>query len=402
MLVEGYTHIGGRTAETSGLANMLAAVGVESPHTGDAFSEAMVFGLGPGIGAAYWTFAYGTGSTLTIGTRGSGWAGYGADAILNACTRLGAPTEVLETSGAKTAERDLRKTIEAGRPALLQLDMASLPYKRMPRLLERYFPHSVVVCGTDNSGAWLIDDCAPTPLPINAARLAHARASISNLKHRMVLITKGRPVSRGELSDAVRTAIRATATELLQPNMTNFGLPALEKWGRLVADPTHPHGWKPLFGTDHGLADALVWTYRWIETLGTGGGGYRSIYAAFLDEAAHVTGREELGRMAPLYRDLAGMWSALAEAATPETVPVLAETRGVLAEMNRAFVTRGTDAADELDTLSERLAGLEAKIADWWFRDGEALELLEGLSNRLLAIHARETVCARMLLTAIG
>jgi hypothetical protein len=145
-----------------------------------------------------------------------------------------------------------------------------------------------------------------------------------------------------------------------------------------------------------------VWTYRWIETMGTGGGGYRDIYADFLEEASQLRGLGALADLAPVYRTLATMWSSLASAATPETVPLLAETRGVLAEMDKAFATRGADAADELADLANRLAGLEAKFADWWLEPDEAQALLEAIGHRVLAIHERESVGARMLAQSVA
>ena len=50
---------GGAHADTAAFANVLANTGVVAPHTGEPLTEAMVLGVGGGLGAGYilWEFA---------------------------------------------------------------------------------------------------------------------------------------------------------------------------------------------------------------------------------------------------------------------------------------------------------------------------------------------------------
>src|SRR3989442_13925670 len=48
----------GKNAETAAAARLLAHLGVRAPHTREPFTEEMLFGVGGGIGVAYFVFEY--------------------------------------------------------------------------------------------------------------------------------------------------------------------------------------------------------------------------------------------------------------------------------------------------------------------------------------------------------
>ena len=58
MILSNYQQFGGQHPETAGYKNILAYQGVKAPHTGKPFSEAMLLGIGGGLGAGYilWEF----------------------------------------------------------------------------------------------------------------------------------------------------------------------------------------------------------------------------------------------------------------------------------------------------------------------------------------------------------
>src|SRR5690349_12793360 len=62
---------GGLDAETAAFANVLANLGVVAPESGEALSEAMVLGVGGGLGAGYilWEFEARGYRELTLGFR---------------------------------------------------------------------------------------------------------------------------------------------------------------------------------------------------------------------------------------------------------------------------------------------------------------------------------------------
>lgn len=53
-----FNHFAGSVPVATALRTLLAHAGVRAPHTGQPFSEAMLFGIGGGIGAGVFAFHY--------------------------------------------------------------------------------------------------------------------------------------------------------------------------------------------------------------------------------------------------------------------------------------------------------------------------------------------------------
>ncbi|HYN94548.1 MAG TPA: BtrH N-terminal domain-containing protein, partial [Pilimelia sp.] len=105
---------GGRHPETAAVAHVLADHGVE-------LSEAMVLGIGGGLGAGYilWEFAAHDTTHLTLGFRRR-W-NY-LDWVDQTLDRLGARYRVQTTSGAKGAAAALNEVLAAGERAIVVPD----------------------------------------------------------------------------------------------------------------------------------------------------------------------------------------------------------------------------------------------------------------------------------------
>ena len=97
----------------------------------------------------------------------------------------------------------------------------------------------------------------------------------------------------------------------------------LAKWAQLAADDKDKKGWAKVFPGGVALWNVLTWGWFWIEAAGTGGGGFRALYAAFLDEAHAITGLRALAGAAAAYRALGAAWTALAGGLLPDAVPLL-------------------------------------------------------------------------------
>jgi hypothetical protein len=91
--------------------------------------------------------------------------------------------------------------------------------------------------------------------------------------------------------------------------------------GRPPTAPRDPKGWPRLLAAPGRQLQLLTWLYDWVETAGTGGGFFRSMYAEFLEEAAGPLGRPGLTTLAGSYRELATAWTTLAETARDAAGP---------------------------------------------------------------------------------
>ena len=326
--------------ETTAVARLAAAAGVRA-------SEALVLGLGGGIGGLYMVFDYkGLPPTFYIATRCFPQYAYGAGFVTTAARRLGLALDVVETGSKPAAARQLAERV-AGGPAIAWLDRTALPWGARPAGVMGAMPHVVVVGAIDGDAA-VVHDTGAAPERLALADLAAARARLAKEKHRLAAVSGTASV---DLAASVREAIASCVDELAGKHgpkqlAGNCGINALRKWASLVDAPKEKRGWPRLFREPAALAGALTWGHHWIEDAGTGGGGFRPMYAAFLDEAAAITGRRALGDAAAAYRALGARWTELAgvmrsAAADPSDPPAI---RAEIAARLRRIVEDETEA----------------------------------------------------------
>ncbi len=399
---------GGRHTETAVLANVLAYHGVTAPHTGQPFSEELLFGIGGGVGVGYYAIEMCGVSALALGMRHL-WEN-GRAFLEGACTRIGATANVSETAGRKAAERNLREALDRGLPAIVWTDKASLPYHGLPPELVKYMIHIVGVYGISDDGARvLIDDRAPFPMTVTRDQLEDARAAITSSKNRLMTILP--PPAPGDLEGAVRAGIRACHERLLAPPIKNFGLAALPKWAGLMVSTGDKKGWPRAFPPGASLYHALVSVFESVETSAGGGGAFRPMYADFLEQAAPIVRTPELTEAAEAFRESGRCWTALAHAALPDSVELFRAAKA--GALERAGVRRESDAGacpaippsrDEQRAVERRYGvdmvsmlrraegqSLPPPSHSFPLTDAEARDLYAHIRAHLLRVHAAET-----------
>lgn len=394
----------GKHADTTALGRALAGLDIVAPHTGRPLSEAMLLGIGGGIGGGYWLFEFtGAPKALVLGAR---YRWHQQHLFLSGlCERLGVPLDVHETAGARAAGRHLEAALATGRPFVAWVDQAALPYLALGSQWERFWIYVVGVRGTDPAtGDVLVDDRAPEPWPVPADAFARARANIAYNKHRlMVPRPPAEPLTLDQLRAAILGGIRAGIQEHLNPPIKNFGLPAFTKFADLVANTRQKKGWPTVFAEPAELLRALGSVHHGIETNGTGGGAFRPLYAEFLVEAAPLVGRPGLDEAAAAYQELGAHWSALARAALPDGEPLLRRSRELACEKERLLALGGAGAPDRLGAIAAEAARIEEGAAGGLaLTPAEIMDLLLDLRARLLAIAAAEERAATALAAAVA
>ena len=388
-LLPTYTHFGGRQPETAALTNALAAQGAIAPHTGRPYSEAMLLGLGGGLGAGYilWEFkAHAVAvAVLVLGFR-INWQ-YPLKFIETAAERLNTGVTVRETGGRAAAAEHLRAALDAGAPAIAWVDLAHMPYLQLPEALKAHIGHLLVVCGRDDDGAVWVDDRAARPYRVTAVGLADARARITSFKNKLVLL-EPRPAAP-DLPAAVEAGLRDCVANL-SAKSDSFSLPTLRKWSRLMTDTRHAKGWPVVFKTRRGLYTALKSLFEGIELEGNAGGGLRGLYADFLDEAAGVLNRPVLRDVATTYRALASQWTALAEAALPDAAPPFEETKRLLRRKHAALM-QGQPGVTLAQPLTDQLSDLGRRTSrEFPLEDAAIIALFGDLGERLASLYGAE------------
>lgn len=398
MKLDGYNNFGGRSADLGALKNVLAFSGVTAPHTGKPYTEEMLLGIGGGVGVIYFTFQFDHLKTMYVGTRDvrtNGKPNY----IQTAVERIGGSCTIEETTGAKGAANSLRAALEEGKPAIVWLDLASLPYSGLAPDWIKYFEHIAAVFGLEDGKAY-IGDQAATPLVITEEELAVSRKAITNQKHR--LLTVDPPSEAADLLRAIKAGISDCIRGMVGPAITNFGLKGLQKWADRLTNTKDKQGWPGFFPRGQYLFDALKSTHDYIEFHGTGGSASRPMYAAFLSEASAALENSELEAAADEYRHAADLWHGIAETALPDSVPIFKETKNLLARRDRLFREEGHNSTIERTGITERLTVIREQVAgDFPLTQPEADDLLAELRRQVYLLHDCEVRAVNMLQTVV-
>jgi hypothetical protein len=338
---------GGVHPNTAALRNVLAARGVVAPHTQQPFSEAMLLGIGGGLGAGYilWEFTREAHALIVMGFRNR-W-NYSAEHMMTLCERLNLAPTLKETAGVKGAAANLEAGLESG-PVVAWVDKAHMPHQQLPDALKGYNVHILGIHGRDGD-EFSVDDLAAQHYRVSAAVMAAGRGRIGSDKNRLII--PGKP-GRIDLPGAINAGI-ADHLEHLGRDSESFALPVYKKWAKTFTDTKNKKGWPVVFKSGQGLYLTLRAVFESVALDGTDGAGLRALYADFLDEAAGVLGKAALNDAAAQYRAVAEQWSAFAEAALPGA---LAETADLLRKRYAHYRANEQDAMRPISARLEELA----------------------------------------------
>ncbi len=395
-------HFAGSEPATTALRGLLAHAGVRDPHTGEPFSEAMLFGIAGGIGIGVFSFFYEKENFASFFLAGRHLLHDSLAYLRNACQRLGIESVVHETAGAKTAEHQLRSALAERGPCIAWVDAAHLPHRAMPALASGSAYHVISVYRIDEIGQTaLIGDRTDEPITISLADLAKARARIKKDKHRLLSIPAS--ASPADLAGLVRGGLRACYDGLagaggIKSAATNFSLKAIRLWADRL-DSSNRYGskdnerWERVFARGPRLWQGLTSVYDYIEHYGTGGGLCRPLFAEFLTEAVGAGVDARLADLAICYSELGRAWSALADAALPDEVPICRQAKELFAR--KAELIDGGGSTDEIREARARLDELRPRTPDQFpLTEAECAELRARLQARVQALYDAE-VAAR-------
>jgi len=381
MVLDSYKMIGGVHPETASIKNILAYHGVTAPHTGKPFSEAMLLGIGGGLAACYilWEIEKHGYPSIVLAFRNK--CNYTVKFLENLSSRLGATTELFETSGKKKAAAQLEQTLAAGNPAIVWLDLGGEPY-----YMHYLSVGVVVVYGIDGQKV-LIDSRARKPFTIGSELMVEARAKVPSFKNRIMLVEPKGPF---DLEGAIREGLQ-DCIEYLGASSTSFALPSIRKWARMMTDVKNKKGWPTVFSGRRGLYGTLRTVYEGIEQIGTGGGGLRGLYADFLDEAAPVLDNEGLKSTAILYRALHERWMTLAQAALPDHIDAFKTTKEMLDRRAAIILEQGSGGLQTIIPLNDALHVLKGELNDNFpLSESETSALFVDIQTHLEGIYQAE------------
>lgn len=339
---ESYTtaarHLAGPVVTATGQHRDSVLVGHLLVAAGQSLSEAMVCGLGGGIGFMYAVFEYDAVPhpllTIVAQHHPQPWA----PAVLD---RLGLAYRQTNGASAKAAMDRLRAALDTGQPALCLVDRSRLPWQQ-PAPFSAAEPYTVAVTAFADDKLTVLDPPHGTR-QLSPADFATAWTSHRQGRHQLLTIaarsgagqsadrSPGDPARRGlaepsgpDLRPAIRDALQSTAAHLTGPVLgnsfdVNFGFSGMAKLAAELRDTRTRKGWARRFGDPAGHEHAMRRLAECLEREYTAPGATRPLYADFLDEAAALLAAPALASAARLFRESGQTWSALAAHATAAT-----------------------------------------------------------------------------------
>lgn len=280
-------------------------------------SEAMALGVSAGITFAYLPFVK-IGGLPLIAYR------MPPKRIISELTRrLGITMAYERFRSPEAGMRALDAHLAAGRAVGVQTSVFWLPYFP-PDMRFHFNAHNLVVHGKRGDSYLISDPVFEEPVECDAASLAKARFVRGALAPKGLLYYPTAIPAQLDFPTAIRKAIKFTTGMMLHTPMPIIGIRGI----RLVAKKIRrlpPRDEKE----NKRLLGHIV---RMQEEIGTGGAGFRFVYAAFLQEAAKLVHRPALAEIAAELTAAGDEWRGFALASAMMCKSRLPMDYGALAE----------------------------------------------------------------------
>ncbi|QRM19795.1 DUF4872 domain-containing protein [Dechloromonas sp. TW-R-39-2] len=269
-------------------------------HQGLPMSEAMAFGLSSALSFAYLPFVKINGLPLVAYRMPPKFIIKGLQKPLGLKMRF----ETFRTPQA--GARRLDELLDDGQLVGMQTSVFWLPY--MPEDLRFHFnAHNVLAFGRDAaSGDYLLSDpVVETTVTCPADALQRARFAKGVLAPKgLIYYPVGKPVEP-DWHKVLPAAIKKTTRIMLDTPLPIIGVRGIHRLANAIErleKNTDPAASKMFIGQ----------VVRMQEEIGTGGGGFRFIYASFLQESADLLGRPQLDELSEQLIDIGDEWREFA------------------------------------------------------------------------------------------
>ncbi len=260
-------------------------------------SEPMVLGLSAGLTFAHFPFFKVGGLPLTSYRMPPG-------AIYKGLAKnIGFRLHSERFRQAEDGMRALDRHLADGRAVGLQSSVFWLPY--FPPAMRFHFnAHNLIVYGKEGDDYLVSDPVFEHPQRCPAADLARARFVKGALAPRGLLYYPEKLPATVDYARAVPRAIRKTVNMMLRTPLPFIGVRAIRRLARRL---------EKLKDGDPRYARLFVGQIiRMQEEIGTGGGGFRFMYAAFLQEAGEKLNRAELLEASARMTETGDAWRVFA------------------------------------------------------------------------------------------
>lgn len=281
-----FTHHQAAHCENGVASNLLKDKGLN-------LSEPMIFGIGSGLYFVYLPF-------LKVNfAPGFSYRPMPGAIFSKAAKRLGIKIKRQRFSSPKEAQAALERNLENKIPTGLQVGVFHLTY--FPEEYKFHFnAHNLVVYGKEGDRFLISDPVMNETTTLTEKELERVRYAKGVMAPKGHMYFPTDIPATLELEKAIVKGIKDTCNKMLAP-VPIIGVKAIRWVARSIPKWADKKGAKT---TNHYLGQLI----RMQEEIGTGGGGFRYIYGAFLAEAADVLDKPELKELSREITDIGDLW----------------------------------------------------------------------------------------------
>jgi hypothetical protein len=285
-----FKHIQAAHCETGVTRNLLRYMGV------DQMTEPLAFGIGAGLFFVYIPILkINNGPAIAFRTLPG-------QIFSRTCKSLGIPVMRKKFRRKENAELFLAKCLENGQPAGCQVGVYYLSY--FPKEYRFHFnAHNLVVYGKEEDNYLISDPVMETPTLLTSYELGRVRFAKGALAPRGQIYypEQGQMVTDDRIKIAIRRGIHKNIQRMLHIPGNFAGVSGIKYTGRKIKK------WRDKLGL-HKAGLYLAQLVRMQEEIGTGGGGFRYIYGAFLQEAFAWHPYEQLLNISGMFTKSGDTW----------------------------------------------------------------------------------------------
>ena len=279
--------------ETGAMINLLRFHGVE-------LSEPMAFGIGGGIFFGYFPLLRMAHIRVTTFRRMPGAI------IRHGLKRLGVEYQTKAFFRPENAKRVIDRLLDENIPVACQVGFFWLPY--VPRAMRSHFnAHNIVIYGRCGDKYLVSEPGMDEVQTVHYADLERARFAKGGLnpRGRLYWLTKDRSQWQPDLASSILAGLKDACYFMLDIPLPVLGVKGirylardLAKWQRTLSEEE----------VKNNLNQIVVMQ----EVVGSGGGGFRFMFAAFLAEASEIFSSPDLAQASRDMTALGDLWREFA------------------------------------------------------------------------------------------
>jgi hypothetical protein len=263
-------------------------------HHGFSITEPMVFGIASGIFFAYLKTPVMDFPTFVVRSMPGKIRSKFAD-------RTGVKFKTKTYRSQAKAERELNDLLDKNQPVAVQVDFFYLNY--FPSWFRIHVNvHFITVIGREGNKYFVSDSYHPQIAEIDRDALIKARFAGGSMAPKGFMFYPVYIPQNIDLAKAIKEGIKGTTYNMLKLPIPFLGVKGIRRFADKIVD------WPKYTKDEDFLADKIFRITIFLEDQGTGGAGFRFLYASFLQEASKVLNNPRLNDMSKEMMKIGDGW----------------------------------------------------------------------------------------------